>query len=282
MSPSDGARRAARAAAPLAVAAIAIGVAVLPADVRANPHGIVGYATLGAICHAANASADVRVLVEGLPDAWRAGATYRLVVGVVGGPSADLTRGGHAGGFDMRASAGELRPPAGSSSVMRSVRGGTYHDMTAGGHGETPFPEATWGEVTFTHKGANARRWEVDFEAPDAGAGDVRLEVAGLAANGDHSASTADAWAIAAYVVPEGEPLPFIERYGALLAWIGGGATVVSLATWGALRLGGPRQPARRPTAKGGRIVSCPTCGTDVREANLREHERRAHARAAR
>lgn len=185
---------------------------VAPLTSQANPHGIVGYAQTGAICHSEKASDDVKPILLGLPVKWAPGATYTLTVSVRGGPPADLTRGGHAGGFNLRASDGELAP-ASKDTVMRSERGETWHDMTAGSHSNTPFARDTWGEVTFTHLGANAREWEVLWQAPDEGGGDVHFDLAVLSANGDHAASTEDQWAIASFAVSEGAPRPFLARY---------------------------------------------------------------------
>lgn len=200
-----------------------IAFVALPFPADANPHGIVGYTSIGAICHDRDPTPDVRPVLEGLPERWSAGASYAIVITVRGGPPMDLSKGGHAGGFNLRASAGDLEMVDGNT--LRSIRGGTWHDMTQGSHAETPFAEGTWGELTFSHIGANERSWEARWKAPKrAGEGDVTFALAGLSANGDHRNTPDDQWNLATYSVQEGEPLGFTARYGTLLV----GALAVS------------------------------------------------------
>lgn len=218
---------------------------------RANPHGIVGYSEAGCICHAAAPTASVRPVFTGIPEDYRPGETYDIHISVEGGPPADVTKGGHAGGFNLRASAGELEVPAaiaGQDVVIKSFEGGMWHDMTSG-HGMSPFPRSTWGELSFGHVGANQRTWTVEWKTPKAGVGDVTFSLAVLSANGDHSNSTADQWNTLTFSTAEGVPLPFLERYAGALAVAAVGVGLVVAIAGGrtyAQRRRDARLPARR------------------------------------
>lgn len=258
----------------LAIGALAF-AATVPTD--ANPHGITGFAQTGCTCHAPAPDPAVHALLQGLPANYTPGKTYRLEVAVEGGPPVDLAQGGHAGGFDLRADRGALRVPRGSQDVLKSEKGATWHDMTAGGHGEIPFDPATWGELTFTHAGANSRAWTVEWRAPREGSGPATFDLAVLAANGDHLNSTADRWNRTSILVAEGAPAPA----GTFPAWAAWSVPVAAVAAAGAW-IGWRRLGARRPAA--GNVeehpdgfVPCPTCGASVRRRHLAAHAARAH-----
>ncbi len=244
----------------------------------ANPHGIVGVTETGCTCHAAAPSPDVRPLLSGLPNPYAPGRTYTLTVSVEGGPPVDLDRGGHAGGFDLRVSAGTLRIPAGSETVLKSEEGASLHDMTGGGHGNVPFAEETWGELTFTHLGANDRQWDADWRAPAPGAGNVSFQLAVLSANGDHANSDLDAWNRTVFVTGEDPPVP---GGGANLWWWALGLTA-ALSGGGYLvaRRRGQSGAAGRRSSKAhlaSPMTRCPDCGVDVRTAHLSSHRTKVH-----
>ncbi|MBI4393055.1 MAG: hypothetical protein HY556_04545 [Euryarchaeota archaeon] len=279
---AHGRRFARRVGASLKVSLAAIALLLVAfSAAEANPHGIVGYAATGCVCHSPSPASDVEVVLDGFPQTYAPGRNYDLKISILGGPPSVTTQGGHAGGFNLRASAGKLAVPLASDAVMLSKKGDTWHDMTAGGHEETPFAPSTWGELSFTHEGANQRQWRVQWTAPEPGTGPVTMELAGLAANGDHSNSSYDAWDLAVLASAEGEPAPITERYSQvftaaalLVAVIGGGLLVARrVGLWGAT--GNSRR--KPPPGKRGAFIACSQCGATLREAGLKDHLRRVH-----
>lgn len=267
----------------LAVVALA---ALVPVD--AKPHGIVG-ATGGCTpCHGTQPDLTVTPLIGGLPSEYAPGATYTLTLRVEGGPPINtegLRQGGHAGGFDLFVTDGFLRAPAGSDDVMISVKGGTYHDPTAG-HVNVPFPPSTWGEATFQHPtqaapmaGANKRVWDVEWKAPPQGTGPVTFQLAAMAVNGDHRNTTDDRWNTASFTVAEGEPLPFLEQYGKLLGFavaavLGTGGVVAWKKGW----IGSRAAPVEaKKTEEKAPFMRCPECNASLREDRIVDHMLRVH-----
>ncbi|MFA5862504.1 MAG: choice-of-anchor V domain-containing protein [Candidatus Thermoplasmatota archaeon] len=202
----------------------------------ANPHGIVGYAQQGCICHGASPTTSVRPILTGVPQEYRPGETYTLTVAMDGGPPVDIDHGGHAGGFGLKATGGDLEIPraiAGEDVIIKSEKGGTWHDMTVGGHGMTPFDAWTYGELSFGHVGANQRTWEMKWSPPDTGAGEVTFYLAVLSANGDHLNSTADQWGTMTLATQEGAPLPLLEQYSGTITVLTVSLVVFAAASGG-------------------------------------------------
>ena len=242
----------------------------------ANPHGWVGATETGCTCHAPAPASDVVVSVRHLPENYTPKKTYELMVTVEGGPAIDLSQGGHAGGFDLRATSGNLRVPRGSLDVLESEPGALLHDMTATGHDDRPFGPETYGELTFTHEGANLREWTVEWVAPSSGKGDVRFFVAGLSANGDHRNSPDDGWNRTSYVVPEGASVDAAGTPVWLWAALVLGAAVIGVGSWTAVARS-QRKRRARPNDSSRAIVTCPDCGSDVRASHLIAHRKRVH-----
>lgn len=265
--------RARRPAIFLALVLLAFALAL---SAEANPHGWVGASQTGCTCHATQPSPEVVVSVKHLPQNYTPKEAYTLMVTVEGGPPVTLDQGGHAGGFNLRATSGTLRAPRGSDWILKSQRGAYLHDMTGSGHEEVPFPSETYGELTFTHEGANRREWTVEWIAPAAGDGDVTFFVAGLSANGDHKNSIVDGWNKTSYIVAEGAPSQVAKSdawmWGAVLAVVG----VAGLASW---------RVASRARSRDGTVhvesdstmVKCPDCGAELRASHLGSHRRKVH-----
>lgn len=118
-------------------------------------------------CHTAVPVIPAATLeVDGVPDAYDPGATYRISVRVVGGPPA-LPAPAPQGGIEADIDAGRLRPAESSSAQLRNYA-----------------PHA----VTYTLAGAMVRAWDVEWTAPGPWRQplDANLWMAAVAANGDH------------------------------------------------------------------------------------------------
>ncbi len=154
------------------------------ASMSATSHqaGVVGKTRTGCNCHNQTESLGVTPVLEGLPGSWEPGKEYALVITFEGGPARGA---GARGGFDLRASAGELMADAGS--VEERVDPGN-------------------GEATHTVTGANGDAWRVTWRAPSEGEGDVTLTLVVNDANGDGVQGPGDEWARFEVSVPEGEP----------------------------------------------------------------------------
>lgn len=120
-------------------------------------------------CHtpAPAISVPAQAVLEGLPDAWDADATYSIRVAVTGGPSP--LPGGPQGGFDIATDAGAFAVAPDQAGLLRAVG-----------------PQ----EVTYYPDGTLSRSWEVTWTAPGLDAEPVAATVwlAVLAANGNHNA----------------------------------------------------------------------------------------------
>ncbi|HLF16578.1 MAG TPA: choice-of-anchor V domain-containing protein, partial [Candidatus Thermoplasmatota archaeon] len=87
---------------------------------------------------------DARAVLEGLPDSWLPGAAYSLTIRVEGGPLA-LPPPAPQGGFEIEASQGRFRQPAGFEDLLRQ-----------------PLP---W-RVSYEPAGSLRREWTVEWIAP--------------------------------------------------------------------------------------------------------------------
>jgi len=139
-----------------------------------------GSTLTGCNCHGPTASSNVTVTLTGLPAKFTPGVTYHLTVNVSGGPAPGPKA---AGGFDLAATAGTFKAPAGSTTV-----------------------QVIYMEATQTANGSSLRHWDVDWVAPVGGFGSVRFYLAGLSANGDGK-TKGDAWNLATYLVGTNGPV---------------------------------------------------------------------------
>ncbi len=163
------------------LAALMLVAVLAPLPVTPHSGGIVGQTRAGCSCHNQSESFGVEPSLKGLPDSWEAGEEYQLNVSFSGGPA----RGpGARGGFDLRASSGQLVVPKGSSSVR--VEPGS-------------------GEATHTKEGSNSSTWHVTWRAPSEGTGDVTFTLLVNAVNGDGVQGPGDQWGRLEAEVPEGE-----------------------------------------------------------------------------
>lgn len=164
------------------MAILLVAAAVLPAPAISHQAGIVGQTRGGCSCHNQTESFSVAPTIEGVPSSYQPGEVYSLRLGYEGGPA----RGpGARAGFDLRASAGHLRAPAGSSEVR--------------------VDPSTW-EATHTLEGSNASEWTVMWQAPSEGEGKVTLTLLVNAVNGDGVQGPGDQWGRLEVDVPEDEP----------------------------------------------------------------------------
>jgi hypothetical protein len=118
------------------------------------------------VCHTLEPlTPPATLVVDGVPDAYEPGATYRLHVEVTGGPPPlpALAQGGVEADVD----AGRLRPADPSAALLRNFA-----------------PHA----VTYTQAGAMVRAWDIEWTAPGAWRqpSEVNLWIATVAANGNH------------------------------------------------------------------------------------------------
>jgi hypothetical protein len=161
-----------------ALAAVLAGSAWLAQDASANFADAAGFSgRAGATCIACHTEAPfplnpppATAVLEGLPAAWDAGATYRLTIRVEGGPPA-LPAPAPQGGFDIAFSHGLVGIPTGFEDLIRA-----------------PNPQ----EVTYHPAGTLMREWQMDWTAPDLAGkpGTVQVWLAVVSANGNHVIAT--------------------------------------------------------------------------------------------
>jgi hypothetical protein len=154
------------------VAALFGGLAWLAQDAQANFAASAGFSgRAGATCLACHTEAPVgheaaTAALEGLPEAWEPGRTYRLSIRVEGGPPA-MPAPAPQGGFDLSIDGGSFAVPPDFAGTMR-----------------IPNPQ----EITYLPAGTLMRAWQVDWTAPGLesrpAAHGVWLAV--LAADGNH------------------------------------------------------------------------------------------------
>lgn len=150
--------------------------AALSSQVVANFAAAPGFSgRAGVTCIACHTKAPAlhtaaTAVLEGLPEAWDVGATYRLTIRVEGGPQA-MPAPAPQGGFDLDVGAGHLQLVEGTQSQLRLV--GTQ-------------------EVTYLPAGTLMREWQVDWVAPglEVRPTDIPVWLAVLAANGNHVVAT--------------------------------------------------------------------------------------------
>lgn len=111
------------------------------------------------LCHKAEKVSEIDIKIEGLPKAYIPGKTYRLALTITSGIT---SLGDNAGGFAVRASAGELRVMDKKNTQLSN------------------------GILTHTQEGAALRKWTFGWKAP-AEKMEVSLKVMGVAADGDFS-----------------------------------------------------------------------------------------------
>jgi len=164
---------------------ITLSILLLPSfEVFGSSHGIEGYSETGCTCHGSNPGSDTNVEIIGIPDSYVHGEIYEITIILTGGPKA--AEQGHRGGFNLKASDGELSPVDSSTYVTEN------------------------GEITHEHSGANQRTWSIEWTAPYS-EDDVRFTIAGNVVNGDHEPTDGDDWALAAYS-SSGSELDFSDR----------------------------------------------------------------------
>jgi hypothetical protein len=154
------------------LATLAAGSAWLAQDAAANFGETVGFSGRGgATCVACHTQAPVghapaTAVLEGLPEAWEPGVTYRLTVRVEGGPAA-LPPPAPQGGFDLSIAGGRFSVPPGFEGKLH-----------------VPHPQ----EATYTAEGTLMREWQADWTAPGLEARPAGLGVwlAVVSANGNH------------------------------------------------------------------------------------------------
>jgi hypothetical protein len=117
--------------------------------------------------------------MDGLPGRWDAGEEYELTVSFDGGPPKGLLA---RGGFDLKASHGELKVPDGSTDVR--VDPGS-------------------GEATHTLEGSNATSWKVLWRAPGEDEGVVTFVLVVNAVDGDGVQGPGDQWGRGEWTVEE-------------------------------------------------------------------------------
>lgn len=108
--------------------------------------------------------------LEGLPEAWEPGQTYRLTIRVTGGPPA-LPPPAPQGGFDLSIDGGSFSIPQGSEALLT-----------------IPNPQ----EITYRPEGTLMREWQVDWTAPSLATKPAQRQawLAVIAANGNHVIAT--------------------------------------------------------------------------------------------
>lgn len=150
-------------------------------------------------CHGTDPDPDVVPVLEGLPDAWTANATYDLTVRIDGARPV-LPTHENEGGFNLEVSAGVLSVPEGADDVQVAT--------------DDPPRQAT-----HTTDGNDQRDWRLRWTAPaeapagdgadggDGGAdgnatGTVTVWLAVNAVNGNTASDALDQWATATFEVP--------------------------------------------------------------------------------
>ena len=145
------------------VSLILVSLMLLPGLGNAYPSGIGGeevwaggdiddVAKEGCLCHAAEPSNSVMIVLDDVPYTWAAGATYDMRLEIIGGPESSN------GGFSARVSAGEFS--------------GDGQDW----NGDT---------MTRTHQNANSRIYTISWTAPETDSGIVNFWITGNAVNGN-------------------------------------------------------------------------------------------------
>lgn len=164
------------AALPALLAGLLAGSAWLAQDAAANFAASPGFSgRAGATCLACHTVAPVgheeaSAVLEGLPEAWELGRTYRLTIRVEGGPSA-MPAPQPQGGFDLSIDGGSFAVPPDFAGKER-------------------VPNAQ--EITYLPEGTLMREWQVDWTAPGLEARPVAHNVwlAVLSADGNHVIAT--------------------------------------------------------------------------------------------
>jgi len=140
--------------------------------VYASSHGMEGYSETGCTCHDEVAGVDSEVIIDGIPEIYQQGETYKLSISLAGGIEASSQ--GHQGGFNLRSNIGTFSAIDDLTRVTDS------------------------GEITHQHAGANYRSWVVEWTAPVSDK-IANFTIAGNIVDGDHQPSEGDDWAINSY-----------------------------------------------------------------------------------
>ena len=154
-------------------------------EVLGSSHGIEGYSETGCTCHGSNPGGDTNVEIIGIPDNYIHGEIYEFTIVLTGGP--EEAEQGHRGGFNLKASDGELLSKDSTTFVTED------------------------GEITHEHSGANQRTWIVKWIAPYS-ENDIQFTIAGNVVDGDHQPSDGDDWALASYS-SSGSELELSDRF---------------------------------------------------------------------
>jgi|TARA_B100000315_G_scaffold245550_1_gene271571 hypothetical protein len=120
----------------------------------------------GCVCHGGGGTnQDISVSLTGLPEGdFEPGEIYNLSLTISGGPDSD---GQNQGGFNLKASAGELTSIDGSTQIED-------------------------GQLTHTSSGNDQRNWTFQWVAPQSGA--VTFSFHGNSVDGDGSPNSEDLW----------------------------------------------------------------------------------------
>ena len=137
-----------------------------------SSHGVEGYSESGCTCHGETPGENAEVEILGIPEVYEQGQEYFLTIRLSGGP--DAAENGHTGGFNLKASLGDLEPTDLSTYVTEN------------------------NEITHDHGGANQREWIVKWIAPISDEA-VNFTIAGNIVDGDHQPSDLDDWALNQY-----------------------------------------------------------------------------------
>ncbi|ALL01199.1 hypothetical protein Pyrde_1151 [Pyrodictium delaneyi] len=142
-------------------ALIVVGIAALHASSMSN-----GAPQLNCIqCHVGADKNPADFVVEGLPDKYEPGKTYKITIKITKGP--DCSGGVACGGFAVQVNAGELIVTDDKNTFIST----------------TPTGEKL---LTHTKDGSMKREWSFEWKAPDT-AEPVTFKIAVIAANGDGS-----------------------------------------------------------------------------------------------
>jgi len=164
------------------VAVLLVAAIVLPAPALSHQAGIVDQTRSGCYCHNQTESFSVTPSLGGMPSEYEPGEEYTLTLGYDGGPARGA---GARAGYDLRASAGQLVVPEGSSGVR---------------------VDPASGEATHTLEGSNASEWTVLWRAPSEGEGKVAFTLVVNAVDGNGVQGPGDQWGRLEVEVPEAEP----------------------------------------------------------------------------
>jgi hypothetical protein len=199
----------------LALVTLVAACALVPLPAAPHSAGVVGQTRSGCSCHNQTESVAVEAQLDGLPGRWEAGEEYKLTLSFEGGPPKGLMA---RGGFDLRASHGELVVPDGSLDVR--VDPGT-------------------GEATQTWQGSNASSWKVLWRAPGEDKGTVTFVLVVNAVDGDGVQGPGDQWGRGEWTVDEKDAGGLA---GSSMFWMvvaAAGAMAIAALAWYATR--GPR-----------------------------------------